>query len=159
AAFPIALARLAPGLAYSLSITALITGLWLAVTAAVMVLGSKVLKLKLREQLLDGLELHGDEQVLDVGCGRGLMLNGAARRLTSGRAFGVDMWQTQDQSGNDPRQTLAKAQAEGVTERVEIKTADMRELPFGDETFDAVVSSWAIHNIPDAVGRRKALEE
>jgi cyclopropane fatty-acyl-phospholipid synthase-like methyltransferase len=31
------------------------------------------------------------EAVLDVGCGRGLMLVGAARRLKTGKAVGIDL--------------------------------------------------------------------
>ena len=41
---------------------------------------SKVGKLRERERLLDLIAWSGDESVLDVGCGRGLMLVGAARR-------------------------------------------------------------------------------
>src|ERR1700738_620498 len=42
-------------------------------------------KLALREQLLDQLTLKGDEKVLDVGCGRGLLAIGAAKRLKTGK--------------------------------------------------------------------------
>lgn len=138
-------------------------GIWggssLLATAAVMVLGSKVLKLRLRERVLGKIPWRGDERVLDVGCGRGLMLIGAARRLTSGLATGIDLWQTQDQSGNSPETTRANALAEGVSERIEIKTGDARQLPFEANTFDVVVSSWALHNIYQADGRAQALRE
>jgi hypothetical protein len=53
--------------------------------AARMVFYSKVGKLALRERLLDKIDWRGDERVLDVGCVRGLLTVGAARRLTSGR--------------------------------------------------------------------------
>ena len=55
--------------------------------------------------------------------------------------------------------TLANAKAEGVANLVEVKTGDMRELPFEDQTIDVVVSSLAIHNIPDKQGRAKAIQE
>src|SRR2546430_2319228 len=48
--------------------------------AGVMIWGSKFGKIRLREKILDTIPWRGDEQVLDVGCGRGLMLIGAARR-------------------------------------------------------------------------------
>src|SRR5262249_2897690 len=51
-------------------------------------------------EVLDGLGLRGDERVLDLGCGRGAVLLLAARRLTTGRAVGVDLWRKSDQSGN-----------------------------------------------------------
>jgi SAM-dependent methyltransferase len=128
-------------------------------TAAAMVVGSKVLKLRYREKLVNGLELGGAERVLDVGCGRGLMLNAVARRLPDGIAVGLDLWQKEDQSGNHPDRTRENARAEGVAERVDVRTGDMREMPFADEAFDAVVSSWAIHNIYDPEGRARALRE
>lgn len=61
---------------------------------------SKILKLKDREQLLNLILWSGHELVLDVGCGRGLMLIGAAKRLTTGKAIGIDLWQQQDQTNN-----------------------------------------------------------
>ncbi|MBA0085829.1 MAG: 50S ribosomal protein L11 methyltransferase, partial [Acidobacteria bacterium Pan2503] len=53
---------------------------------------SKVGKLALRERLLDKIPWRGDESVLDVGCGRGLLAVGAAKRVSSGTVTGVDVW-------------------------------------------------------------------
>jgi len=53
---------------------------------------SKVGKLRIRNQILQHIAWRGDEFALDVGCGRGLLLVGAARQLTSGKAIGVDRW-------------------------------------------------------------------
>jgi|SRR5208283_5070571 len=124
-----------------------------------MVWSSKVGKIKFREELIDSLELLGTETVLDVGCGRGLLLTAAARRLTTGRAIGIDLWQSVDQSGNHPETTLVNAQAEGVADRIEVRTGDMRKLPFEDQTIDVVVSSLAIHNVPGKEGRSQAVRE
>jgi len=120
---------------------------------------SKVGKVRDRETQLDRIPWTGTERVLDVGCGRGLMLIGAARRLTSGRATGIDIWQAEDLSGNRPEATLENARREGVADRVEVRTADMRKIPFDDGAFDVVVSSQAIHNIYDAGGRAQAIGE
>src|SRR6185436_7188286 len=46
----------------------------MAVQVAAMLWGSRVGKLRERERMLDELSLRGDERVLDVGCGRGLLL-------------------------------------------------------------------------------------
>jgi SAM-dependent methyltransferase len=137
----------------------LCTGGSLLLTAILMVWGSKVGKISLRDRVLDRLSLRGDERVLDVGCGRGLFLIGVAKRLTTGQAVGVDLWQTQDQSGNGPEVTLQNARAEGVANRIELKTGDARQLPFEPNTFDLIVSSWALHNIYDPLERSKALRE
>jgi arsenite methyltransferase len=110
-------------------------------------------------RLLKELHLRGDERVLDMGCGRGAVLLAAAQRVPRGQAIGVDLWKTADQSGNSMDVTRRNAALEGVADRVELHTADMRDLPFADGSFDVVVSSLAIHNIPDAAGRAKAIAE
>jgi arsenite methyltransferase len=134
-------------------------GLGCLAMAMWMIWTSNVGKIRERERLLDRIAWKGDERVLDVGCGRGLMLVGAAKRLSSGTATGVDIWQAEDLSGNRPEATLENARREGVAERVEVKTADMRELPFPDATFDVVVSNAAIHNLYAKDDRAKAIRE
>ncbi len=110
-------------------------------------------------ELLDTLNLRGDERILDMGCGRGAVLLMAAQRLTTGRAVGVDLWRSVDQSGNSAEATRRNAVAEGVADRVELHTGDMMALPFEDDSFDVVVSSLAIHNISGRAGRDKAIDE
>jgi arsenite methyltransferase len=122
-----------------------------------MLWSSKIGKVREREQLLNRIAWTGAECVLDVGCGRGLMLVGVAKRLTTGRAIGIDIWQAVDLSGNRPEAALVNAEREGVADRVEIQTADMRSLPFPDATFDLVVSRAAIHNLYSAEDRAKAI--
>ena len=136
-----------------------LAGVMFLATVAAMVHSSRRGKLIERDRLLDGLALRGDEHVLDVGCGRGLLLIGAAKRLPRGRAVGVDVWSAVDQSDNRRSATLANAEAEGVGARVEVVDGDMRALPFPDASFDAVVSALAIHNVPDAADREGACRE
>jgi ubiquinone/menaquinone biosynthesis C-methylase UbiE len=111
------------------------------------------------EELLDGLHLRGDERILDLGCGRGAVLLSAARRLTTGRGFGVDIWSRADQSGNSVGAIRRNAEAEKVSERVAPLTANMMALPFQKDTFDVVVSSLAIHNIKGQIDRATAIDE
>jgi arsenite methyltransferase len=111
------------------------------------------------ERILDRLQMGGDEMVLDLGCGRGAVLTAVARRLTTGRVTGVDIWSATDQSGNSKDVALRNASLEGVSDRVRIGTADMRALPFADATFDLVVSSIAIHNIRSNADRKRATVE
>ena len=115
-------------------------------------------KLRSWERELDRADLRGNEQLLDLGCGRGVVLIAAARRLPTGRAVGADRW-TRDQSGNSPEGTLANAAAAGVADRVEVRTADLTALPFPDGSFDVVTSAMAIHNIHTAELRYRALDE
>ncbi len=137
----------------------LLMAVGLSFTGAWMVRESKLGKIRGRERFLDQIAWTGQENVLDVGCGRGLLLIGAARRLTSGRATGIDIWQTEDLSGNRPEATLENARREDVEARVDIKTADMRDLSFADNSFDVVVSRAAIHNLYAAADRASAIRE
>jgi arsenite methyltransferase len=98
-------------------------GVTFLLQGAVMVWGSKVGKLRLRDKILKAIPWRGDEWVLDVGCGHGLMLIGAAKRLRTGSAIGIDLWQKEDQAGNSPEATWLNVEAEGVTQRVELGLA------------------------------------
>jgi arsenite methyltransferase len=121
---------------------------------------SKTGKLKLRDDIIGGLGLKGDEKVLDVGCGRGLLMIGAAKKLSGkGKATGVDIWQANDLSGNSAEAALANAKTEGVADKVKIETADATSLTFPEGTFDVVVSALCLHNIPSEEGRAKAVSE
>ena len=134
-------------------------GLALVATAGWMYWGSRHGKIAERDKLLDQLEWRGDERVLDLGCGRGLILVGAARRLQTGSAVGVDVWNAQDLSGNRAEVPLRNAALEGVAERVSVQTGDMRKLPFPDGHFDVVVSRAAIHNLYAPDERAAAIRE
>lgn len=138
---------------------ALWAGIPLLLTGLAMIYGSKVGKLRMRERLLDTIPWRGDELVLDVGCGRGLLLVAAARRLKTGKVIGVDIWQKSDLAGNRLEATLANAAAEGVADRVTVQDGDARKLPFADAHFDVIVSSSALHNIYKTEERQQALRE
>src|SRR5882672_5793630 len=134
-------------------------GLSCGAMAVWMICSSKFGKVRERETYLDLLAWRGDEHVLDVGCGRGLFLIGAARRLTTGRAVGIDKWQAEDLSGNNAAGALDNAMIEGVADKVEVQTGDARKLPFDNASFDVVLSSMALHNIYNAGERQTAVRE
>jgi arsenite methyltransferase len=113
-------------------------------SGTVMLWGSKAGKLRLRDKMIRSIPWRGDEVVLDVGCGHGLMLIGAAKRLASGKAVGIDLWQKEDQAGNSRDATLQNIRLENVTKLVELLDGDARKLPFAENSFDVVLSSWAI---------------
>jgi arsenite methyltransferase len=126
---------------------------------AIMVWSSRVAKLRLRDQLLDSLALRGDERILDVGCGRGLLAIGAAKRLKNGKVIGIDVWNPFDLSGNSPEAAKANAKLEGVAEKVRIENGDAQKLVYPDNHYDVVVSSLALHNIPEQDARAQAVRE
>src|SRR5437588_11553201 len=77
----------------------IIGGLWLCANAASYVYTTRAGKFRVWAELLDGLQLRGDERLLDIGCGRGAVLLMAAQRLPAGRAVGADPWSKTDHSG------------------------------------------------------------
>lgn len=137
--------------------------MWAGLSSGVMgfwmIYDSKIGKVREREQYLDKIAWRGDERVLDVGCGLGLFLIGAAKRLSTGRAVGIDKWQQEDLTGNNAAGTLDNAMIEGVADKVEVHTGDARKLPFDDASFDVVLSSVALHNIYNAGERQTAVRE
>ena len=143
----------------SLSIGAAALAALLLFGAAIMLRSSLVSKKRVRDRLVAALALSGNERVLDAGCGRGLALIGCAKKLTTGKAIGIDLWAAKDLSNNNPAATRANAAAEGVADRVEVETGDVRRLPFPDASFDVVISMTAIHNIPSRGARDQALRE
>jgi len=116
-------------------------------------------KPRVRDWVLDHISWRGNEQVLDVGCGSGLMLIGAALRVLHGKAVGIDSWKKVDQYGATHANIMRSASMHGVIDRIEVITADARTLPFEDKSFDVVVSSWVIHNITFKNDRACALAE
>jgi ubiquinone/menaquinone biosynthesis C-methylase UbiE len=143
-------------------IFALIAGLlcaWWTFWAVAWIVGSRFGKLRARDAIISRIAWRGDERVLDVGCGHGLLLVAAAKKLTTGLAIGIDIWSQVDQWDNHPENTARNARIEGVADRVEICDGDARKLEFPDASFDIVVSSVALHNIPEKTERDQAIGE
>lgn len=119
----------------------------------------KVGKFHHRDFMLGLHSWKGDERVLDVGCGRGLLLVGAARRLDAGgHATGIDIWSTTDLSGNAEGATLKNLNLEGVASRCTLVSQSAAEMPFAEGEFDVVLSNLCLHNIYDRSLRRAAVQ-
>ncbi|MBL8046205.1 MAG: class I SAM-dependent methyltransferase [Anaerolineales bacterium] len=104
------------------------------------------LRLSYRQHVLDSIQWRGDERVLDVGCGSGILLNGAAQRLTTGTALGIDIWAA-NSGGGDYALLMKNARAENVANRIEFQTMDARRMTLADAAFDVVLSSGALHHM------------
>lgn len=103
------------------------------------------------------------DPVMDVGCGRGLVLLKLAQRKkklgASSKAYGIDIFSVADQTGNSPVATYRNAAALGVVEQAVLNTASFTEaFPFADDTFSLLTSNLAIHNVR-ASGRQFAMRE
>jgi arsenite methyltransferase len=137
----------------------LVNGLVEALSAATFLHTTLRGKVLVWDEQVKALGLTGAERVLDLGCGRGMVMIAVARRLTTGQVTGVDLWQTKDQSGNSEATTRLNAERARVGDVVDLVTGDMRDLPLPDGHFDVIVSSLAVHNIPGEAGRVEAIRE
>src|SRR5258705_2912721 len=82
------------------------------------------------EEFIDRLALQPGVRVLDVACGSGNLAIPAAR--AGAIVTGVDI------APNLLEQARARAESEGLT--IQFDEGDAEELPYGDATFDTVVS-------------------
>jgi arsenite methyltransferase len=135
------------------------TGAWLILPAVLMIIYAKIGKFRHRDRILNIVQWTGKEQVLDVGTGRGLLLAGAAKKLTTGKAAGIDIWNQEDLSGNNMQNLLRNLDLEGVREKTEIRNEDAQKMSFPDEYFDVVLSNLCLHNIYNLPGRAQACRE
>jgi arsenite methyltransferase len=140
-----------PGLLWS--------GGWIIAGGVMMYMYSKVGKFRHRDRMLNQINWNGNEQALDVGTGRGLLLIGAAKRMTTGKAIGIDIWNQEDLSGNNLQNLERNIEIEGVRGRTEIRNEDAQKMSSADDTFDVVVSLACLHNIYNAPGRTLACNE
>lgn len=116
-------------------------------------------KYRTRDLILSKIKWTGNENVLDIGTGQGLLMNGAAKHLTKGKSIGIDIWRSKDLSDNSINKTLLNAVLEGVQDRIEIRNEDARSLSFADNSFDIILSLLCIHNIEPKTDQEKACLE
>ncbi len=107
-------------------------------------------------ELLDGLNIHADQRVLDIGCG----LGGSARLMAQRygcRVVGIDLTADFCRLATALNQRLKQALP------VQFLQADASRLPFVERSFDLLVSQHCIMNLPDPqlalVGFRRLLAD
>ncbi len=87
--------------------------------------------------VLDRLELSGDETVLDAGCGSGRITEALIQRLPRGRVIAVD-----------ESESMTRVARERLGSQAEVLTQDLLELDAG-EPLDAILSTATFHWIAD----------
>ena len=116
-------------------------------------------KFRQRERILNSYTWRGDEKVLDIGCGLGLLLIGAAKKLKTGKAYGIDIWSTSDLSNNSLENAMQNATLENVANKVDITSQNILKTNFANNSFDVIVSNLCLHNIYSKSGRETAYKE
>lgn len=99
-----------------------------------------------RDKLISEIPWRGDERVLDVGVGNGILLLSAAKQLTTGKGVGTDIW-SKGSGDNKPDIFLRNAQIEGVADKVSLENEDARKLSYANESFDVVITGLTMHHL------------
>ncbi|HEY8467709.1 MAG TPA: methyltransferase domain-containing protein [Solirubrobacterales bacterium] len=87
-------------------------------------------------EVMERLQLAGDETVLDAGCGSGRLTRLLVDRVPRGRVIGVD--------ASESMIALARENLAGYGDRVELRVGDLTELELGEEV-DAIFSNATFH--------------
>lgn len=96
----------------------------------------------------DAFLASGEGRVLDLGAGSGRAAIGVALARAKTRVTAVDLYQGYyGIDDNTPQRLRRNAAIAGVGGRIDARTADMRQLPFGDGEFDAAISVAAIDHL------------
>ncbi|BCL77580.1 methyltransferase type 11 [Ktedonobacteria bacterium brp13] len=106
---------------------------------------------KLRHLTADLAQLQPGEMVLDVGCGTGTIALVAKQRVgAAGRVCGID----------PSPQLLAGAQRKAKHARlpIDFQLGGIEHLPFPNQSFDVVLSTFVMHHLPDDLKRQGLAE-
>jgi len=107
---------------------------------------------KLRNLALERLQVTDGETVLEIGFGTGHCLEKIAELIGgTGKAYGIDI------SSGMVEITRKRLERAGIMQRVELYCGDAAEIPFDDDKFDAVFSSFSLElfdtpEIPEVLG-------
>lgn len=101
----------------------------------------------------------GSGRVLDAGAGSGRAAVGVLLARPTATVTGLDIYQGYwGIDDNTPERFMSNARIAGAADRAEARTGDMRDMPFEEATFDAVVSAYAIDHLRRD-GRVRAVSE
>ena len=96
----------------------------------------------MRAMVADDLQLRSGDQVLDVGCGTGRLAIVFAERVgSSGSVNGVDP------AAEMIKRASSRARKRGVP--VSFQVAFAQDLPFADESFEALACTLVLHHVAE----------
>ncbi len=98
--------------------------------------------------IFSNYKIDAGAEVLELGCGTGIMWNGRASLINS-----LSKLVLSDLS--EGMVEVAKSNA-GEYKNVEYKIVDIQSIPYADESFDAVIANMMLYHVPDI---DKALRE
>src|SRR3954449_5621397 len=93
---------------------------------------------QLGREVMERLELRGDETILDAGCGSGRLTRLLIERVPDGRVIGVDA-----------SASMIDAARQRLGDAADLRVADLVGLDLGGTTVDVVFSTATFHWIAD----------
>lgn len=114
------------------------------------------------KKMIDVADLKGDETVLDIGTGAGIIAIGFAKVLQNGKVYGIDIYEHKYESfkeffiskikinffGNTLKNAQRNAKIEKVENKCEFISADFTtKLDFPDDFFDIILTSQSLYCI------------
>ncbi|MTK63951.1 MAG: class I SAM-dependent methyltransferase [Methanobacterium sp.] len=115
------------------------------------------LQVKIQNLVLDELKWDGDGKLLDIGCGNAPLTIKALKQYPHAYATGIDYWGGMWDFSKDVCEK--NAEIEGVENRVTFLKASASDLPFEDESFDAVMSNMVFHEVKDSADKKMVIKE
>jgi ubiquinone/menaquinone biosynthesis C-methylase UbiE len=95
-------------------------------------------------------ELNGDEKILDVGCGTGTLACEIARKYSGVSISGIDI--------SENLINGARHKGKDGNYNIDFRIGSALELPYGENTFDAVFTTIMFHQL-DVNEKRRAVQE
>lgn len=94
------------------------------------------------ERIIDRVDLDGDDRILDVGCGTGVVARHVANRVGNvGTVVGLDI--------NEKMLDVAETTATESRLEIEWRRGDATDLPFSDGTFDVILCQQVLQFVTD----------
>lgn len=95
-----------------------------------------------KRELIEMLNIRGNEKALDLACGTGDITFALGEKLPAGEATGLDITKGMIEIAN-------RKLGEKNVNNVSFQLGDIMSMPFADATFDYVTCGYALRNVPD----------
>ena len=116
-------------------------------------------RISIAKNVIAGLKITGEEQILDVATGRGIFAIEAAKKLSVGRVTAIDLWEGANSAkvvyhhkfsqptGNKIENAIKNAEIEDVSEKIRFMNMDANNLEFDSDSFDIVICGYVISHL------------
>jgi SAM-dependent methyltransferase len=101
---------------------------------------------KIHTYIIDLLPWDGQGKCLEIGCGNAPISISLAKKYHSAKIIASDYW-GETYFEYSKNQSMQNAVVEGVIDQLEFRFANAMDLPFENESLDAVISNLTFHEV------------